>query len=51
MQKVNEIVASLRRGERLSAEDAIVLWLEATLWLLGEVATERKVVTRGRNVL
>ena len=50
MQKVNEIVASLRRGERLSAEDALVLWREAPLWLLGEVATERKVLKSGRNV-
>ena len=50
MQKVNDIVASLRRGERLSADDALVLWREAPLWLLGELATERKVAVSGRNV-
>lgn len=50
MQKVNDIVASLRRGERLSADDALVLWREAPLWLLGELATECKVKKSGRRV-
>ena len=50
MQNINDIVASIRRGERLSAADALVLWREAPLWLLGELATERKVAASGRNV-
>ena len=50
MQKVNDIVASLRCGERLSADDALVLWREAPLWLLGELATERKLAMSGRSV-
>ncbi len=50
MQNVNDIAASIRRGERLSVADAIVLWREAPLWLLGELATERKLKASGRNV-
>ena len=50
MQKINDIAASIRRGERLSADDAIVLWREAPLWLLGELATERKLKMSGRSV-
>lgn len=50
MQKINEIAASIRRGERLTVTDAITLWREAPLWLLGELATERKIKASGRNV-
>ena len=50
MQNINDIVASIRRGERLSAESALVLWREAPLWLLGELATERKLAMSGRSV-
>jgi aminodeoxyfutalosine synthase len=50
MQNINDIVASIRRGERLSAADALVLWRVAPLWLLGELATERKLSVSGRNV-
>ena len=50
MQNLNNIVASIRRGERLSAADALVLWREAPLWLLGELATQRKVAKSGRSV-
>ena len=50
MQKVNDNVASLRRGERLSTDDALVLWREAPLWLLGELAAERKLAMSGRSV-
>ena len=50
MQNINDIVASIRRGERPSAADAPVLWREAPLWLLGELATERKLSVSGRNV-
>ena len=50
MQNINDIVASIRRGERLSASDALVLWREAPLWLLGELATQRKREVSGRSV-
>lgn len=50
MQKINDIAAAIRRGERLTAADAIVLWREAPLWLLGELATERKIKASGRSV-
>ena len=42
MRSINEISESVRRDERISAEDALKLWREAPLWLLGELATERK---------
>ena len=50
MQNINDIAASIRRGERLSVADALVLWREAPLWLLGELATERKIAVSGRSV-
>lgn len=50
MRNFNDIAASIRRGERLSADDALVLWREAPLWMLGELATERKVAVSGREV-
>ena len=50
MQNINDIAASIRRGERISAADALVLWREAPLWLLGELATERKIAVSGRSV-
>lgn len=42
MRTLNEISEAVRLGERISAEDAVTLWREAPLWLLGELATERK---------
>ena len=42
MRTINEISDAVRRGERISTDDAITLWREAPLWLLGELATERK---------
>lgn len=50
MRNFNDIAASIRRGERLSTDDALVLWREAPLWMLGELATERKVAVSGREV-
>ncbi len=50
MRSINEIADSIRRNERISAEDAIVLWQNAPLWLLGELATERKVSVSGKEV-
>ena len=42
MRSINEIAESIRRGERITAEDAKTLWHDAPLWLLGELASERK---------
>ena len=50
MRSINEISESIRRGERLAAEDALKLWREAPLWLLGELASERKEQVSGKKV-
>lgn len=50
MDKIAHIADSLRRGERLSVENAIILWREAPLWLLGELATQRKREVSGELV-
>ena len=56
MRTINEISDAVRNGERITTEDAITLWREAPLWLLGELAVERKrkvsgeVVYYNRNV-
>ena len=50
MQSISHIVDYLRRGERLKVEDAIVLWREAPLWLLGELAVSRKRAASGELV-
>lgn len=50
MRTINEISDAVRRGERISTDDAIVLWREAPLWLLGELATERKRSVSGEYV-
>lgn len=42
MHTLYDIIELVRRGERVSAEDAATLWREAPLWVLGELATERK---------
>lgn len=50
MQSVSYIADYIRRGERLSVEDAIVLWREAPLWLLSELAVSRKRAVSGELV-
>lgn len=50
MRNIADIAASVRRGERIDAEDALVLWRDAPLWLLGELATERKRAASGEQV-
>ena len=50
MRTINEISDAVRCGERLSTDDAITLWREAPLWLLGELATERKRKVSGEYV-
>ncbi len=49
-RSVEDIAALVRQGERLSGEDALTLWREAPLWLLGELATERKRRVSGDKV-
>ena len=50
MQSISHIVDYLRRGERLTTEDAVTLWREAPLWLLGELAVSRKRTASGELV-
>ena len=47
---VDNIADALRRGERLSGDAAAILWREAPLWLLGELALEAKRRASGDNV-
>ena len=42
MLTINDISDAVRRGERITTEEAKILWTEAPLWLLGELASERK---------
>ena len=42
MHKWEEIALRVRAGERLSSEDALILWQQAPLWRLAELAVERK---------
>ncbi len=42
MHSVDPIVAKCTRGERISVEEALVLYHEAPLWVLSKLATERK---------
>lgn len=50
MKSVDHIAESLHRGERLSGEDAALLWREAPLWLLGGLALEAKRRVSGDKV-
>ena len=50
MRTINEITNIIRRGERITIEDALTLWREAPLWLLGELASERKESISGKEV-
>lgn len=50
MTRAEHIAKALRDGERLSGGDASVLWREAPLWLLGELASEAKRRASGDKV-
>ena len=50
MVTIYDITERLRRGQRLTTDEALVLWHEAPLWLLGELATERKRQMSGQEV-
>ena len=50
MRSWEDIAKDVERGARLSAEDALVLWQDAPLWRLGELATARKRAVSGDKV-
>lgn len=50
MQQLNDIAAKVRRGERITTSEAIILWQEAPLWMLGELAVECKQRVSGDKV-
>lgn len=50
MQHIDDIAAKVRREERITTAEAAILWREAPLWLLGELATECKRRVSGDKV-
>lgn len=50
MRSWEDIAKDVELGIRLSAEDALVLWQDAPLWRLGELATARKRAVSGDKV-
>ena len=50
MRRWEDIATTVAAGERLSAEDALVLWREAPLWRLAELALARKREVSGDKV-
>ena len=50
MESLSQIVDKVRRAERIDAAEAVRLWREAPLWLLGSLASERKRAVSGDEV-
>ena len=50
MESLSQIVDKVRRAERIDAAEAVRLWREAPLWLLGSLAAERKRAVSGDEV-
>ena len=50
MRSWEEIAAGVSAGERLTAEDALILWQDAPLWRLGELAVAKKRKISGDKV-
>ncbi len=50
MQNIDSIIRKVRAGERINSAEAVMLWREAPLWLLGELAVERKRRWSGNDV-
>ena len=50
MRNWEDIAKDVEQGIRLSAEDALVLWQDAPLWRLGELAVARKCAVSGDKV-
>ncbi|MFI3285148.1 MAG: CofH family radical SAM protein [Rikenellaceae bacterium] len=44
------IAQKCRKGERINSAEALILWQEAPLWLLSELALERKRAVSGNKV-
>ena len=50
MRSWEEIAARVSAGERLTTEDALILWQDAPLWRLGELAVAKKREISGDKV-
>lgn len=50
MSHWEDIAARVEAGERLSAEEALMLWQQAPLWRLGELAVAKKRLISGDKV-
>ena len=50
MRSWEEIAARISAGERLTTEDALILWQDAPLWRLGELAVAKKREVSGDKV-
>lgn len=50
MKKIDDIACKVRRTERITTDEALTLWREAPLWLLGKLATECKRRVSGDKV-
>ncbi len=50
MNRLEKIAEKIRSGERIAPDEALVLWHEAPLWLLGQLATDRKRRVSGDKV-
>ena len=50
MRSWEEIAARVSAGERLTADDALILWQDAPLWRLGELAVAKKREVSGDKV-
>lgn len=50
MTRVDDIADKLRRSERITGDEALVMWREAPLWLLGELAVAAKRRVSGDKV-
>ena len=50
MSQIESIVESVRNGERITAEQALLLWNEAPLWQLSELAVVAKRRVSGDKV-
>ncbi len=47
---IDTIAQKCRRGERITSPEAMLLWQEAPLWLLSQLAVERKRAVSGEKV-
>lgn len=50
MRNWEDVISLVEQGERLSAADALILWKNAPLWRLGELAVARKRAVSGDKV-